>query len=192
MRKGFTIVELLVVIGVIIVLMGIVTTAASESMKASRSRRRDALISLVQAGLAAYYAQNDKWPKFEPSGKTGNHKHNGNEIDENQYDLSASEVRDCIKEMIMSVKTGNPLIDVSGLWVSKSKGDKNEGEGYGVDFVTAIRGNRRNAKKWVLSDMYFGYPNESNGRFVRFGIGYSFATDKMTVGKRYEYLGMNP
>ena len=71
MKRAFTIVELLVVIGVIIVLMGIVTTAASESMKASRSRRRDALISLVQAGLAAYYAQNDEWP-ISFRGKSGN------------------------------------------------------------------------------------------------------------------------
>ena len=52
MKKGFTIVELLMVIGIIAVLMGIVTTAASESMKASRGRRADALCTLVQSGLA--------------------------------------------------------------------------------------------------------------------------------------------
>ena len=51
-RKGFTIVELLVVITVIGVLMGIVTTAASTSMAASRSKRATALCSLVQTGLA--------------------------------------------------------------------------------------------------------------------------------------------
>ena len=190
-NKGFTIVELLMVIGVIAVLMSIVTTAASESIKASRARRRDALFTLVQSGLAAYYAQNDKWPKFDPeSHKKGNHKKSGsNDIDENQYDLDASEVRECIKEVIMSVKTGNPLLDVSGLWVSRSRGDKSGGEGVGLDFLTAIRGSRKNAKKMTLSDMYFGYPDESSGRFIRFGIGYSISTDQMTVGKRGDYLG---
>lgn len=189
MKKAFTIVELLVVIGIIAMLMGIVTTAASESMKASRKRRAEALFSLVQSSLAAYYAQHDAWPKFTPP-KTGNHKKSSsNDIDENQYDLTAGEVRDCIKEVIMSVKSKNPLIDVSGLWVSRSDGDAKGGKGYGTDFLTAIRGNRKNAKKMVLSDMYFGYPNESNGKFVRFGIGYSISTDQMTVGRREDYLG---
>ena len=188
MKKAFTIVELLMVIGIIAVLMGIVTTAASESMKASRKRRADALFSLVQTSIATYYAQNDKWPDFNPPDK-GNHRTGENKIDENQYDLTADEVRRCIKEVVMSVKTGNPLIDVSGLWVSRSHGDKSGGDGYGTDFMTAILGSRKNAKKMVLSDMYFGYPNESNGRFVRFGIGYSIAADQMTVGRREDYLG---
>ena len=188
MRKGFTIVELLMVIGIIGVLMGIVTTAASESMKATRRRRADALFALVQSGIATYYAQHDKWPDFNPP-DTGNHRIDQNRIDENQYDLTEDEVRRCIKEVIMSVKTKNPLIDVSGLWVSRSRGDKSGGEGVGMDFMTAVRGSRQNAQKMTLSDMYFGYPNESNGKFVRFGIGYSIATDQMTVGKREDYLG---
>ena len=189
MRKGFTIVELLMVIGIIGVLAGIITTAASESMKATRRRRADALFALVQSGIATYYAQHDKWPDFNPPSK-GNHRRPGSdEVDENQYDLTDDEVRRCIKEVIMSVKTKNPLIDVSGLWVSRSKGDRSDGEGVGMDFMTAIRGSRKNTQKMTLSDMYFGYPNESNGKFVRFGIGYSIATDQMTVGYRKDYLG---
>ena len=188
MKKGFTIVELLMVIGIIGVLMGIVTTAASESMKATRKRRADALFALVQSGIATYYAQHDKWPNFTPPDK-GNHRIDQDRIDENQYDLTDDEVRKCIREVIMSVKTKNPLIDVAGLWVSRSKGDKKGGEGSGMDFMTAVRGSRKNARKMTLSDMYFGYPDESSGRFVRFGIGYSIATDQMTVGKRDDYLG---
>ena len=200
MRKGFTIVELLVVIGIIIVLMGIVTTAASESMKASRNRRADALISLVQAGLAAYYAQNDEWP-ITFTGKSGNHKTGANDIDENQYDLSASEVRECVRKVVESAKEGNPLIDVSGLWVSRGDGESGGGaggdgangslskRGVGMDFMTAIHGSRKSSKKMKLAEMYFGYPNESNGAFTRFGMGYSFATDQLTVGRRENYLG---
>ena len=199
MKRAFTIVELLVVIGVIIVLMGIVTTAASESMKASRSRRPDALISLVQAGLAAYYAQNVEWP-ISFRGKSGNHKTGGNDVDENQYDLSASEVRECVRKIVESAKEGNPLIDVSGLWVSRGDGESggtgptgaNGGSskrGVGMDFMTAIHGSRKNAKKMKLAEMYFGYPNESNGAFTRFGMGYSISTDQLTVGRREDYLG---
>ena len=198
MKRAFTIVELLVVIGVIIVLMGIVTTAASESMKASRRRRGDALISLVQAGLAAYYAQNDEWP-ISFRGKSGNHKTGGHDVDENQYDLSASEVRECVRKIVESAKEGNPLIDVSGLWVSRGDGESGGGgekgangspkRGVGMDFMTAIHGSRKNAKKMKLAEMYFGYPDESTGVFTRFGMGYSISADQLTVGRRGEYLG---
>ena len=188
--RGFTIVELLVVIGIIIVLMGIVTTAASESMKASRSRRADALISLVQAGVAAYYAQNDEWP-ISFKGKSGNHKTGANDVDENQYDLSDSEVGDCVRKIVESAKEGNPLIDVSGLWVAdKSKYTDGSGKRTtGMDFMTAIHGSRKSSKKLKLENMVFGYPATSNGAFTRFGMGYSISTDQLTVGRREDYLG---
>ena len=40
-KKGFTIVEMLMVIGVLAILMGIVTTAASAAIKQARSRRME-------------------------------------------------------------------------------------------------------------------------------------------------------
>lgn len=188
MKKGFTIVELLMVIGIIAVLMGIVTTAASESMKASRKRRTDALVTLVQAGLAAYYAQNDEWP-VSFKGKAGNHKTDANDIDENQYDLDAKEVRECVRKIVESAKEGNPLIDVSGLWVSRSDGDASGGRGFGMDFMSAIRGTRKSSTKMKLADMYFGYPNESTGAFTRFGMGYSISADQLRVGRWDEFKG---
>ena len=190
MKRGFTIVELLMVIGVIAILMGIVTTAASESMKASRTRRAEALVSLVQSGLAAYYAQNDEWP-ISFKGKVGNHKKGSDDIDENQYDLTANEVRECVRKIVESAKEGNPLIDVSGLWVSRSDGDTSGGRGAGMDFMSAIRGTRKSSKKMKLAEMYFGYPHASNGRFVRFGMGFSIATDQLRVGWRDDYKGNN-
>ena len=186
MRKGFTIVELLVVIGIIIVLMGIVTTAASESMRSARNNRAKALFALVQSGLAAYYAQNEKWP-IDFEGRSGNHrKNNGNEVDPNQYDLTAGEVRTCVRAIVESTKSGNPLIDVSGLWVSRSDGETQKGSG--MDFMTAIRGSRKSAQKMKLADMNFGYP-DSSGAFRRFGMGYSIPADQLTVGRREDYLG---
>ena len=187
MKKGFTIVELLMVIGIIAVLMGIVTTAASESLKSSRKRRAEAVMALVQSGLAAYYAQNDEWP-ISFRGKVGNHKISGNDIDENQYDLESNEVRECVRKIVESAKEGNPLIDVSGLWVSRSDGDSGT-RAVGMDFLSAIHGTKKSGRKMKLAEMYFGYPDENTGAFIRFGMGYSIAGDQLRVGYRSDFKG---
>ena len=76
MKKAFTIVELLVVIAVIGVLLGIVTVAASDSVKASRANQASALCSIVQTALATYYAQKGEWPgklqSWADKGNSGN------------------------------------------------------------------------------------------------------------------------
>ena len=207
MRRGFTIIELMIVIGIIGILMGIVFTAASSSVRAGRSTRADALCQTVQSGLATYYAQYEKWPgglgsKIENGSirSRSNDEGRNNQSDDDLYVLTASEVRECVRKIVESAKEGNPLIDVSGLWVSRGDGESGgagEGganggssrRGVGMDFMTAIHGSRRNSKKMKLNEMYFGYPDESSGAFVRFGMGYSIPTDQMTVGKRSDYRG---
>ena len=184
---AFTIVELLMVIGIIAILLGIVTTAASESLRASRDRRASAVIAVMQSGLAAYYAVKEEWP-MDFSGKEGNHKNESNDIDKNQYDLSYSEVKKCAYAVVETAKTGAPLVDVSGLWVSRSSGESDKYE-QGMDFMSAIRGTRESSKKMKLTEMYFGYPRSSDGGFERYGMGYSIATDQLTVGRRGSYAG---
>ena len=197
MRRGFTIVELLVVLGVIAVLMGIVTTAASESIKASRSRRADALCTLVQSGLAAYYAQHDEWPiSFKGKTNSNDEGANGNS-DDDKYVLTGAEVRQCVKALVDEAKRGNPLMDISGLWVSRSNGEgggrragdptSNQGaaqRGYGMSFMDAVRGTKWSKKKMKTSEMYFGYPDANTGYFLRFKMVYSISADQLTVSKQ--------
>lgn len=183
MRKGFTIVELLVVLGVIAVLMGIVTTAASESIKASRSRRADALCTLVQSGLAAYYAQHDEWPiSFKGKSNSNSEGANGNS-DDDRYVLNASEVRQCVKALVDEAKKGNPLMDISGLWVSRSTGEKGS-KGHGMGFMDAVRGTKWSKKKMKTAEMYFGYPDADTGYFLRFKMVYSISADQLMVSKQ--------
>ena len=188
MKKGFTIVELLMVIGIIAVLMGIVTTAASESMKASRERRAEALCSLVQSGLAVYYAQKDEWPiSFNGKGG-GNREGLDNSSDEDVYVLTGAEVRQCVKALVDEAKNGNPMMDVSGLWVSRSDGEL-RGSGVnrgavGLDFMSAVRGTKQHPKQMKTAEMYFGYPDPSTGAFLRFKMVYSISSDQLTVSKQ--------
>ena len=186
MKRAFTIVELLVVIAIIAVLMGIVTTAASNSVKASREKRAVALCSVVQTGLATYHAQMATWP--EPLGqkvRTGKFSQSNDEgVDGNdnadKYVLTASEVRQMVKALIDETKKGNPLMDISGLFVSRDPGERG-GKGSGMDFMSAIRGTKRSKKKMSTSEMYFGYQDPTTGRFRRFKMVYSIPTDLLAV-----------
>ena len=194
MKRGFTLVELLMVIGVIVVLMGVVTTAASESIKASRKRRADALCSLVQAGMNAYYARYDEWPGSIGSkiangniGTRGNDEGAGGTSDSDQYELTGSEVRSCVKALVDETKNGNPVMDISGLFVSRNDGEmngKNVKRAAGLDFMSAIRGTRQSKVKMTTSEMFFGYPDPSTGYFLRFKMVYSIPTDQFSVSKQ--------
>jgi len=182
-RSGFTIVELMMVIGIIGILMTIVTTAASSSMKMSRQRKAEALCAVVQSGLATYYAQKDEWP-VDFSGTRSNNEGTENSSDANKIVLTANEVRTCVKALVDEAKAGNPLIDISGLFVSRSPGERNTGSAYGLDFVQAVHGTKRSKKKMKIAEMYFGYPEENHGWFRRFKMVYSIPADSITVSRQ--------
>ena len=189
-RGGFTIVELMMVIGIIGILMGIVTTAAATSVKQARARQAQALCVAVEAGLDTYYAQNEEWPgSIGSSIKNGsisagsNTEGYNNSTDVNLYVLQPGEIRDMIAALVKETKKGNPMLDISGLYVSRNPGEAND-KGYGMDFASAIRGTKKSKKKMKLSEMYFGYPETTHGWFRRFKITYSIPTDKMKVTRQ--------
>jgi len=188
------------VIGVIVILMGVVTTAAAQSIRASRSRRADALCSLVQAGMNAYYARYDEWPGSIGSkiasgsiSTKGNDEEADGTSNNAMYVLSGTEVRDVVKALVDETRNGNPVMDISGLFVSRHDGElSGSGNGssakvhkaYGMDFMSAIHGTRTSKKKMKTSEMYFGYPDPSTGYFLRFKMVYSIPTDQFTVSKQ--------
>lgn len=198
MKKGFTIVELLLVIGIIGILMGIITTAATSSMRSSRKQRADALCSLVQAGLATYHAQKGEWP-VSLSGTRSNNEGTNDSSDYDIVELTGSEVRQCVKALVDETKKGNPMMDISGLWVSRSPGEpqgtnnsgekgqqgNRTGQGYGMDFMSAIRGTRKSSKKMTTAEMYFGYPDPETGTFLRFKMTYSRPSDSISVARHW-------
>lgn len=189
-RRGFTIVELLMVIGVIGILMGIVTTAAMGSLKSSRSQKATALCRIVEQGLATYYAQTGKWP--EPlgskidNGSLGSRSNNegyNNQSDYNMYILDNSEGQQMIRNVVEESAKGNPMLDISGLFVSRDQGEPT-GRGYGTDLFDAVRGTKRNPERMTLAQMNFGYPDPETGYFRHFKIVYSIPTDEMKVSRQ--------
>ena len=194
MKKGFTIIELLLVIGIIAVLMGIITTAASSSIKASRSHKANALCTIVQTALATYREQKGQWPINMPTERANNAGGNG-QSNADLVVLNGMEVRKCVRELVEETKRQNPMMDISGLFVSRSDGElpgganasgQNQSEikikpAMGLDFMQAIHGTRKSSKKMKLAEMYFGYPDPETGYFLRFKMVYSIPTDSMTV-----------
>ena len=61
-QKGFTIIELIVVIAIIAVLAAIVITNVNGYMAKARDSRRAADIRNIQVALAMYYASNGNYP----------------------------------------------------------------------------------------------------------------------------------
>lgn len=183
-KNGFTIVELLMVIGIITVLLGIVTTVASSSIKSSRRQKAAALCAMVQAGLATYYAQEGRWPvdicnnPIPRKNKEGPDKTD----DPNKIVLKGSEVRKAVYELVCMTKLNRPMMDVSGLFVSRQPGRYGQ-PCHGLDFMPAVRGTRESSKKMSSSEMYFGYPDEESGFFRHFKMVYSIPADSITVSQ---------
>ena len=185
MKRGFTIVELVMVIAIMGILLGIVTTAASGAIKQARIRKAQACCKVVQAAFETYYAQKGEWPggiESKITGEKANTEGHEYHSDTDVYVLDPSDVDDMMRDILREYKNGNPCLDISGLFVSRYQGNKGSRD-LGLDFMTAIRGTKKdaNGQKMTTAQMHFGYPESARGCFRHFKVIYSKPTDQMLV-----------
>lgn len=185
-RRGFTIVELISVIAIIGILLGIVTTAVSSSIQNARTRKADASIQMLQQAFATYKAQKGNWPAFSGAvnGTTPKNAENGIRDNSDYYEISDDNVRKMIKAIVDESRKGNPLMDVSGLFVATKSGTRGS-KVHGMDILDALRGTRKNKQGTSIDSLYYGYPESSHGYFRNFRVLYSIPTDNMTVTRMY-------
>ena len=194
-KKGFTIVEMLMVIGVLAILMGIVTTAASAAIKQARSRRMVAVQGVIQAGIATYRSQYDAWPpengqldKWASNGLSGK-SNNGVDSGRHIAFLSADQYDEMMYELA-KVSVGqsgaSPVLDVTGISVAR-RSAANAKTGRGMEFNEAIKKNKKHGATYDLKEMAFGYITPDKGYFRRFVVQYNADSDSITVMTQDEY-----
>ena len=62
-RKGFTLIEMLVVIGIIATLMGVMVASVSKFMKSAERARCQELVANTATALTALYQKEGAWPR---------------------------------------------------------------------------------------------------------------------------------
>ncbi|MBO7483227.1 MAG: type II secretion system protein [Kiritimatiellae bacterium] len=172
-RRGFTIIELLVVVGIISVLATIVTVTASGSVKSTRTKRRAIMADVLREGIATYYARNGKWPGgVESYAKNGtDHTFQGSEADPVFQEVVKGSVK----------KTATPYLNPHGLFVAPV-GEAASKNARGLNFDEAIRKNPpKHYRHLNVNQMAFGYQNPTDGKFVRYRIKYTASTDSVNV-----------
>jgi len=193
-KRGFTIVEMLMVIAVLAVLMGIVSTAASSVIRKSRVRKNDALRAALQTGIATYYQQEGFWPpgkngviqKWSNDGLESKQRSAGfATLDDNAYDtLMSYLVTRCLNA------SGNKVMDVSGFTaVRKSATSAKDGNGLPKcsgeevkSWVAKLKASNARGSVPQVGEMTFGYSHSDKGYFRRFVIKYNAEADNVTVG----------
>ncbi len=196
-KKGFTIVEMLMVIAVLAVLTGIVTTAATSAIRQARSRKADALRDVLQNGISAYYAQRGYWPpksgqlqKWADDGLDSKYKSKGQHVvalDDNAYDeMMQALVKDCVNA------SASPVMDVGNLAAArKTAAAQTDDDGYPRctgrelrQYLGALKAKGGSSGSVLkVSEMVFGYTDAKTGRFRRFTVKYNADSDSVTVEK---------
>ena len=201
MKKGFTLVEMLVVIAVIGILGGIVTTAALGALKNGRTKRADAMCAALEQAISAYYAQEGQWPDAIEKKSSS--------MDEATYTFKPDEA-DSIFQDVVGCGFGKGhathkamLVDATALFVCDKSSVGNSGRGCydnhsnakkretfcagrgcrnGIDFAEATR--KGGGHHLPFSQMAFGFQGPENGKFCRFWITYNGQSDSVKVSRR--------
>ena len=181
MRKGFTLVELMMVVAILAVLLGIVTTAATASLRQSRERQAQAMKQTLQNGIAAYKVRKDKWPgKLEDWARRQN---------ENTLGYLSNSDYDSVMHELLRASSGkmtkSRVMDPVGLAVIPTSNA--DGKFNCMDYRAVTTKNNKHSKRMEPNEMTVVYPRKDTGKAYRFVIEYNTESDEVSVMTQGEY-----
>ena len=186
MKKGFTLIELMVVIAILAVLLGIITTAAMASIRKSRERRTQAMKLTLQNGIAAYKAsRKHEWPGVIEDW-AAQAKHDGKI---GYLSTSPGGDYDKVVQELLRVSAGknaqSRVLDPVGLLIMNASDP--DGNADGRDYRAVATKNSKYGKRMSSSEMTAVYQNADSGRYYRYVIDYNTESDHVTVMTQGEY-----
>lgn len=160
-RRGFTILELLVVISIIAIIATMATGAAIKSIKQSRLRRIETMAKGLELALQNYRAQENAWP-FDLADCVHNNQ------DRSRYWLHGVNNNKAFEKLFTGAagQSKTAYLDASAYLVVT--------QGRRMPLRTALNLRR--------TDCALGYPHpENTSRFCYYCVCYSPATDTVKV-----------
>lgn len=76
--KGFTLIEVLVVVAIIVILLGIILASITQARQSTREKKRVADLANIEFALTLYKEQQRDYPEFDSGIEIGN----GDDLDE--------------------------------------------------------------------------------------------------------------
>jgi prepilin-type N-terminal cleavage/methylation domain-containing protein len=165
-RRGFTIVELLVVISIMAIIATLATGAVLKSVRQSRIRRVQMMEKSLESAIMSYRALTGKWPcNFGSPDNAGARDRDSPEFAEKKT-FEGRENATVFRKILEEVKNGRALLDTSSL-------------------LTNVSGRRMTVREALdrgSTDIPIGYADPNNQqRFLYFKVVYNFQTDMVTV-----------
>lgn len=166
-RKGFTILELLVVISIIAIVATLATGAAMKSIRQGRKRRVETMRAALQMALVTYRTQQGEWPFKIGEDVKNNDKDSDDEDKEYIYTCHGKDNKKVFTKLY------------------EKKGEKTAGYLDPSAFFVYYKGGRRLLKdvpEGDRKDLPIGYPDIKNqDKFRYFSIEYNRMTDSVSV-----------
>ncbi len=184
MKRGFTIIELLMVVAILAVLLGIITTAATASIRQSRERQASSIKQTLQNGIAAYRVREDKWPGRLEDWAEQQHDGTLGYLSNADYDKVVQEL---LKESTGKSARARVMDPVGLLVMPVSATERKTGC---LDYRSVTTKNNKHAKRMEPSEMTVVYPNESDGMAYRFVIEYNTESDEVSVMTQKKFNDM--
>ena len=168
-RRGFTILELLVVISIMAVIATLVTGAAIKAIKQSRNKRVEATRKAREMALVNYRAQENEWP-FKTDDGGGDLEKDTQDVDARLWAHGADNLRVFKKLYENAGIAGKTVyIDASAVMV--------EAGGRRMTLKAALDSGR--------SDARLGFPSpDDQSKFAYYCVCYNPATQSVSVHRQ--------